>query len=113
MEEQKEQGISQELLQKLHKRMDEMSVLIERTRISEYVEMNQKPWKLVLFNFLGGIGRGFGIAIGMTLVAAIVIIILTKILASLITFPVIGKQIAQLVELVNQYMKEGSKLNIQ
>jgi hypothetical protein len=39
-------------------------------------------------------------------------IILTKILSHLITLPLIGQQIAALVEMVNGYMKEGAKIKI-
>lgn len=104
---------SNELLRRLHKKMDKMAVLIERSRIAEYVELNQKPWKIVLFNFLGGIGRGVGIAIGLTLISAVVIIILTQILSHLITLPLVGEWIANLVSLVNQYLGESQRLKLQ
>lgn len=112
-EEKKQLSINEELLIKLHEKLDKMAVAIERTNIAEYVEMAKKPWRFITFSFIGGVARGFGLAIGMTLIAAIVIIVISKILSHLITFPIVGQQIAELVKLVNQYLREGSKLNIQ
>jgi hypothetical protein len=100
------------LLKKLHEKIDALALAMERSNIKEYIDLTKKPWKIMLNNFIGGISRGFGLAIGMTLIAAIVIVILTKVLAQLITLPFVGQQIAQLVELVNQYMKESSQINI-
>jgi len=109
----KKDKIDNKLLRRLHEKLDKMAVMIERTRIAEYIELNQKPWRLITYNFLGGIGRGVGIAIGLTLVSAVVIIVLTKILSHLITLPLVGEWIANLVALVNQYLSESQRLKLQ
>ena len=62
---------------------------------------------------MAGIARGLGIAIGMTIIAAVVVIILTNVLSKLITLPIIGEQVAKIVTMVNEYLKEGSKLKVQ
>jgi hypothetical protein len=108
-----EEKAPNKLIEKLNEKMDKMAIMMERTLISDYIELTKRPWKIILFNFLGGVGRGFGIAIGMTLVAALVIVILGRILSHLITLPFIGKQLADLVSLVNQYMTEATKIKVQ
>ncbi len=112
-EEQNKEELNSDLIKKLHDRLDKMAVAIERTNIADYVQFIKSPWKMVLFQLAGGIARGFGLAIGMTLIAAFLIVVLTRILAHLITLPFVGQQIAQLVEMVNQYLKEGQRLNLQ
>jgi hypothetical protein len=111
-EEQRPEEKASDLMMKLQEKMEKLAEKLETSHIREYVELNKKPWLIFLQSLLSGIGRGFGIAIGMTLIAAVVIVILTKVLAQLITLPFVGQQIAQLVEMVNQYLKEGSKLDI-
>ena len=101
------------LLEALHDKLDKMALAMERTGIKEYIDTVKSPWKVILYNFLGGIARGFGLAIGITLIAAVFVIILTRVLSGLITLPFVGQQIASLVEMVNQYLKEGQKLNLQ
>ena len=62
----------------LEKRLDNMAKALERTNVAEYVMLMQRPMKMIGVNLLAGIARGLGIAIGMTLITAIVIILLTK-----------------------------------
>ena len=115
-EEQKEQKVeesTEELKDKLHAKLDQVILSIERSSISDYVTMIKRPWKYLFLTFVSGIVRGVGLAIGLTIVAAMAIFILTKILSHLVTLPFIGQMLAQLVEYVNTYLKEGSKLNIQ
>jgi hypothetical protein len=45
---------------------------LEAMRIADYLELLGKPRKLVLTNFIAGIARGLGFAIGTTIVFAIV-----------------------------------------
>ena len=97
---------------KLEEKLDRFAQALERSNISDYIQLIQKPFRMIGVNLLAGIARGLGIAIGMTLVAAIVVIILTKVLSQLITLPIIGEQIAQIVALVNKYLTEGSQLKI-
>jgi hypothetical protein len=68
--------------------------------IEGIIDLLLKPRRLVYLNFLAGIARGFGIAIGLTLVSAIFLALLAKI-ASL-NLPIISHFIARIVQLVNQ-----------
>ena len=100
--------ISEKLLEKL----ENLGVQLERANISEYIHTVRRPWKVIAVNFGMGIARGFGTAIGMTIIFALIIIILTQILSKLISLPLIGQQIAKIVEYVNQYMGEASRFKI-
>ena len=75
----------------------------EKLEIFEYFQMKMHPVKLLFLNFFVGLARGFGIALGMTVVVALA----AYMLSHLISIPIIGKYVAQIVEIVDQYMKQG------
>ena len=100
------------LLDKLNKNIEKLAAHFEKATIQDYMRVVGNPWKVIGMNLMAGIMRGFGLAIGATIILAVIMIVLTKILSHLITLPYIGQQIAQLVEMVNGYMKEGSKIKL-
>jgi hypothetical protein len=100
------------LLDKLNKNVEKLASHFENANIKEYVRFVGSPWKILFTNLLAGIMRGFGLAIGMTVILAVIMIVLTKILSHLITLPYVGQQVAQLVEMVNGYLKEGTKIKL-
>ena len=65
---------------------------------AEYVELVRNPKRLFWQNFLLGIARGFGMAIGFTILAAFVIYLLQHFLVW--NLPVIGDFLAQLADIV-------------
>lgn len=84
----------------IKKQLDKMSELMEKMKIADYVELMQSPYRLLWLNFVSGLARGFGMAIGFTLLGALVIYILQR--AVLLNLPVIGNIIAQIVKIVKQ-----------
>lgn len=76
---------------------------LERLNLVEFLKLLQNPTRLILLNFLSGLARGFGVAIGLTVVASIFLILLTR-LASL-NLPIIGSFIADLVRIVNSHLR--------
>ena len=95
------------LLESLNSRVGKLAMAMERTRIDEYTSMLTRPWRFFFFNFVVGIFRGLGMAVGFTLIAAVVIYVLSKLLTSMVDMPIIGMYIAELVKFVNQYMNQG------
>jgi len=83
--------------------MHELEGKLERANLAEFMKLLQKPVRLIFLNFLGGLARGFGIAIGLTVVASLFLILLTQ-LAEL-NLPVIGRFIADLVRIVNANLR--------
>lgn len=74
-------------------------------RLAEYIEMLENPTRLLYINFLIGLARGFGTAIGFTVLAALVIYFLQKII--LLNIPVIGEFIAEIVNIVQTQLSVG------
>ncbi len=100
------------LIEKLNAGIDKLAQHFEKVTINDYLNYVGNPWKVLGTNLLAGIMRGFGLAIGITIIFAVIMIVLTKILSHLITLPFVGKEIAQLVQMVNGYLKEGTKIKL-
>jgi len=77
------------LIQTLLTRLEHLALALEKASIAEYIELYRKPRRLLYLNFLAGIARGFGLAIGFTVVGAFFLYGLGK-LASW-NLPVVGE----------------------
>ncbi|SHE86545.1 hypothetical protein SAMN02745195_01351 [Thermoanaerobacter uzonensis DSM 18761] len=88
------------MLTVIKKQLDQMSEMMEKMKIADYVELMQSPYRLLWLNFIGGVARGFGIAVGFTILGAIVLYILQKLV--MLNLPLIGSIIADIVKIVNQ-----------
>lgn len=86
-------------------RLDDIAREMEKTGIAEYVEMLHRPRRLLFLNFWIGLARGFGMAIGFTFLAALVVYFLQHII--MLNIPVIGHFIAELVDIVRSEMRIG------
>lgn len=76
---------------------------LESFRIAEYMELLERPGKLILINLIAGIARGVGIAIGATVFFALIVNFLRQLI--LLNLPGIGGVIADIVHIVE--MKNG------
>lgn len=76
---------------------------LERSRITEYTQLLNRPWRLVWLNVLSGTARGVGIAIGFTFFAATIIYVL-QVLGAL-NLPIIGDYIADIVRIVQRQLE--------
>ncbi|NLS45547.1 MAG: hypothetical protein GX969_07425 [Firmicutes bacterium] len=84
-------------------RIAQLSLAMDKMNIAEYIEFLKNPRRIILVNFLGGLARGFGIGIGATILAALFIIILSRIVQ--LNIPLIGEFVAEVVKIVNSQMK--------
>lgn len=76
---------------------------LERSRILQYTELLNRPWKLIGLNLLSGTARGVGIAIGFTFFAATIIYLL-QVLGAL-NLPIVGDYIADIVRIVQRQLE--------
>lgn len=87
------------LIRSLARKVEELSWAMERFNLAEYVELFNKPGRLILVNFVAGVARGVGTAVGFTILGAMLVFLLrTLILKNL---PGIGGFIADIVKMVN------------
>ena len=77
---------------------------LESLRIAEYMDLLERPAKLILINFIAGLARGLGIAIGATVIFALLLNFLHSLI--LLNLPFIGNLIAEIVHIVE--LKNGN-----
>ena len=94
----KERRLQRRLLVKLSLFSREM----EKYNIAEYMNLLNDPRRYFAVNFLGGIARGLGVALGATIFAALVLYLMQRLVV--LNLPLIGDFIAELVRIVNQQL---------
>lgn len=108
--EKQEQEVRQEVsneeikqLTSLMKRLEKSVSEMEKGYVAEYVEFMKKPKRVMYFNLMAGISRGFGIAIGATAIAALFLYTMGKLAA--LNIPWIGKFIAEIAWIVQNNLR--------
>jgi hypothetical protein len=86
----------------LESRVEKISLMLEKAKIGDYVTMMTKPKAMIFNNFIAGLARGFGMAIGFTILGALVLYMLRQ--AVLLNIPIIGTFIAEIVKIVQDNM---------
>lgn len=89
----------EEKTRNIHDKVDDLIMAMEKMKIAEYVEYLHNTKRMLFVNLLAGLARGFGMAIGFTILGAFVIYLLQRLV--LLNLPLIGGFIADLVKLVN------------
>lgn len=90
--------IKKSKLEKLIKSIDNLNYALIKNRFIDLSEILGNRKELLIRNFISGIAKGIGIGIGFTLLTAILIIILQKIVT--LNIPVIGDYISDIVDIV-------------
>jgi hypothetical protein len=85
--------------EKTMSRLERFAREMERIRFADYVSYTNSPSRIIFVNFLGGLARGFGMAVGFTILAAVFILFLRRMVS--LNLPLIGDWIIQLLELVS------------
>lgn len=90
------------VLARLETKLDQLGTNWEQARVSEYVDMMQRPGKLLYLNFIMGVSRGFGMAVGFTILTAMVLWIAQKVV--MLNLPILSNIIADLIKMVQAQM---------
>ncbi len=85
--------------------LERIAAYMESVNLGAYVDLYRRPWRMLWLNFVAGLARGVGMAIGFAILGAFVIYILRS--SFLDNLPVIGKIIAQLVQIVQHETQGG------
>jgi len=94
--------VEQENNQAVVDRLAKLSQQLEKFNLAEYMNLLNNPRRFIMVNFLAGLFRGFGIALGMTILGAFVLYLLQRLVV--LNLPVIGDFIAELVRIVLNYL---------
>ncbi|MDI6638701.1 MAG: hypothetical protein PWR07_228 [Bacillota bacterium] len=95
--------IDQDTANTLIRRIADLSLAMDKMNIAEYVEFLRNPRRIIYVNFLGGLARGFGIGIGATVLAAVFLLVLSRLVQ--LNLPVIGRFIAEIVRIVSEHLR--------
>ena len=90
------------LLKRLLTKVEELSRDMERFNLAEYINLLNNPRRFLVINFVGGLARGLGLALGFTLLGAFGIWIMQRLVV--LNLPIIGDFIADLVKIVQRQL---------
>lgn len=83
--------------------IDRWIASMERLRLAEYVRYVDDRKRLFWTSFWGGVARGVGMAVGFTILGAVLVLILQDLAKH--NLPVIGDMLAQIVSVVQKQLK--------
>ena len=92
--------IKKQKIKLLEKSIENLSHTLEEGNYVEWAYLLGNKKEIIKRNLLAGIARGVGIGIGVTIITAILIILLQKIVT--LNIPIIGEYIADIVEIVER-----------
>jgi hypothetical protein len=78
--------------------VENVSVQLQKARLGDYIDLMQNPIRLIALNFFAGIARGLGLAVGFTILGALILYFLQRLV--ILNLPIIGGVINEIVKLV-------------
>lgn len=85
---------------KLYKKIDELNKVMQKANLEEISYVLGSKKEIVIRNILAGLARGAGIGIGVTIITAILVIIMQRIIT--LNIPVIGEYVSDIMDIVEQ-----------
>ena len=92
--------IKKSKFEKLMKNIDKLNFTLTKNNLIDLAEILGNRKELLIRNLIAGMAKGIGIGIGFSLLTAVLIIILQKIVT--LNIPVIGDYISDIVEIVDR-----------
>lgn len=92
--------IKKKMINILNASINKLSETLQEWNISELNYILGSKKEIIKRNLLAGIFRGVGIGIGVTIITAILVMLLQKIVT--LNIPIIGEYIADIVEIVER-----------
>ena len=80
--------------------IDNLNKKLTQSNLIEISQLIGDRKKLLMINLIAGISKGIGIGIGVTVITAILVFLLQKIVT--LNIPIIGEYIADIVEIVQK-----------
>ncbi len=103
MGEDRERTEERERMEKLMARLESYLLSLEQMRLKEYIHYLGDRRRLMRSHFLGGVARGLGMAVGFTILGAILVLVLQRLASR--NLPVIGDFLAQIVSIVQRRLE--------
>lgn len=87
----------------LEKNIENLNQILTKNNVLDFAELLGNKKELLKRNLLSGIAKGIGGGIGFYLLTAVLILLLQKIVK--LNIPIIGKYIADLMEIAENYRR--------
>ena len=87
----------------LIRQVDRWIAAMERLRLADYVKYIDNRKRMFWSHFWGGVARGVGMAVGFTILGAILVLVLQDLAKR--NLPVIGDVLAQIVSIVQKRLQ--------
>ncbi len=87
-------------LKRLNSNLEKINYMLEKNKILELSELLDNKKKLFVRNLISGIFKGIGIGIGFSLLTAVLVYILQKIVK--LNIPIISEYIIDIIEIVKR-----------
>lgn len=84
----------------LNNNVEKLNKFLSQSNIIEMLYILGKKGEIIKRNFLAGIFRGVGIGIGVTIITAIIVFVLQKIV--MLNLPIIGEYVTDIVDIVQK-----------
>ncbi|MGL5650388.1 MAG: DUF5665 domain-containing protein [Paraclostridium sp.] len=94
-----ESGALLKALEIANNRIDSLLYMFERSRIMDYMILTDSRRRMFAINFIAGIGKGFGQAIGFSFLTGLVLYVISK----WVNLPIIGEYIARFLDMVDNF----------
>ncbi len=88
------------------KDLERLLRIFDMMGFTEFMQYLASPRRILFWNFVAGVAKGFGIVVGMTLVVAVLVWLLTK----MVDFPLIGEYFQKILELIDSAVPGSSSL---
>ncbi|MCE5300765.1 MAG: DUF5665 domain-containing protein [Spirochaetia bacterium] len=82
-----------------------LAAMFEAKNIEEFIDIRSRPLRLIFWNFVIGLSRGFGFLLGASVVGVILLAIMKKGLAQLGGMPWIGEKAAEILMNVEEIVR--------
>jgi len=99
--------ISRKRFRRLESKIDRLVKDMEKSRIREYVCYLENPKRVFFSNFFAGLARGIGASVGFTLLAAVLLYLLQKIVRW--NLPIIGDFINEIAKIVENNLRNSRR----
>lgn len=106
----KENEIEIERSNRLMGAISRLEIILNRYRLEQFYEVEQfkkTPYKMIWINLILGIARGVGFILGISVIGAVVLSILAKLLSGMLEIPMLGQLVAEIVQSAKQYLENG------
>lgn len=78
--------------------IENVSTQLQKARLGDYMDLMQNPVRMLALNFFAGIARGLGLAVGFTILGALTLYFLKRLV--ILNLPIIGGVISEVVKMI-------------